>query len=81
MVGHATPLLWTDIARNSTNIKDCRLIIKRTVHEAAKLQAVEIRMFYLTDEMLKDIIKLDLAPGGGLPVFGNLQTGMSMLNT
>ena len=45
------------------------------------MQIMEISKFYLTYEMLKDIIKLDLALGGGLPVYENLQQGMSMLNT
>ena len=31
--------------------------------------------------MLKDIIKLDLAPGGDLPVWENLQRGMRIINT
>ena len=42
---------------------------------------MEIGKFYPTDEMLKDVIKLDVAPGGGLPVFTNLQREISMLNT
>ena len=45
------------------------------------MQIVEISKFYLTDDMLKGIIRLDLAPGGGLPVLDNLQRGMSILNT
>ena len=54
--------------------------IERTVQETVKMQIMEISKFYLTYEMLKDIIKLDLALGGGLPVYENLQQGMSMLN-
>ena len=42
---------------------------------------MEIGKFYPTDEMLKDVIKLDVKPGGGLSVFADLQWGMSMLNT
>ena len=32
------------------------------------------------DDMLKDVFKLDLTPEGGLPVFSNMQRGMSILN-
>ena len=33
------------------------------------MKSVEISKFHLTAKMLKDIIKLDLAPEGGLPVY------------
>ena len=59
MVGHAPSLLWTNITSNSTNMEDCRRIIRRAVIETSNLQAVEISKFYLTDDMLKDVIKLD----------------------
>ena len=49
--------------------------------ETAKQQGLEISKFYLPYAMLKDVIKLDFAPGGGLPMFVNLQQGMSILNT
>ena len=32
-------------------------------------------------DMLKDVVKLDFAPGEGLPIFPNLQHGMCILNT
>ena len=74
MVGNPPSLLWTEIEKNPTNVEDFRRIIKRAVNERARLQAMEISKFHLTDGMLKDIIKLDLAPGGGLPVFYDLAT-------
>ena len=72
MAGHAPPLIWTDTAKNSTNMEDCHLLIKTAVIDTAKQHGLEISKFYLTDGMLKDIIKLDFAPGGGLPVISNL---------
>ena len=81
MVGNPPSLLWTEIEKNPTNVEDFRRIIKRAVNERARLQAMDISKFHLTDDMLKDIIKLDLAPGGGLPVFTILQRGMIVLNT
>ena len=44
------------------------------------MQSINISKFYPTDDMLKNIIKLDLAPGGDLPVWENLQREMSILN-
>ena len=41
---------------------------------------MEIYTSLFTDEMLKDILKLDLAPGGSLPVWANLQQRMCILN-
>ena len=64
MVGDTLPLLWTDITSNSTNLEDCRRIIEQIVQETANMQSMEISKFYLTDDMLKDLIKLDLAPEG-----------------
>ena len=81
MVGNPPSLLWTEIEKNPTNVEDFRRIIKRAVNERARLQAMDISKFHLTDDMLKDIIKLDFAPGGDSPLISNLQQGMSILNT
>ena len=79
------PLILTDIGENLTNVKDLlRLIeIERAVADTASRQGLEMSKLYLTDDMLKDIVRLDLAlaPGGGLPVFSDLQHGMCILNT
>ena len=44
-------------------------------------QCVEINTFHPADEILKDIARLDLAPGGGLLVWSNLQHGMCILDS
>ena len=51
--------------KNLTNMEDLRQIIKRAVADTVSRQGLEIGMFYLMDDILKDTIKLDLAPGGG----------------
>ena len=80
MVSH--PLIWKKIVENSTKMEDLRRIIKQqAVADTASRQGLEISTFYLTDDMLKDIVRMDLAPGGGLPVFSNLQCGMCILHT
>ena len=61
-------------------MEDLRRVIERAVEDTAAEQAVEINTFHLTDNMLKDVIKLDVAPGGGLPVWPNLQRGVCILN-
>ena len=70
--GHAPPLLWTDIAKNSTNMEDCHRIIERAVTDTARNQGLEICKFYTIDNMLNNVIKFDFAPGWGLLVFVNL---------
>ena len=72
--------MWTDIVKHFTNMEDLRRFIGRAVKDTASEQAVEMNTFHLTDDMLKDVIKLDLAPGGGLPVWSNLHRGMCILN-
>ena len=42
---------------------------------------MEIYTFLFTDEMLKDILKLDFAPEGSLPVWSNPQRGMCIPNS
>ena len=54
------PLICMSIVKNSTNMEDLRRIIERTVANTASRQSLEISKFYLTDDMLKDIVKLDL---------------------
>ena len=76
----APPAVWSDIVKHSADMEDLRRIIGRAVEDVAAEQAVEINTFHLTDNMLKDVIKLDLMPGGGLPVWSNLQHGVCILN-
>ena len=47
----------------------------------ATQHCVEINTFHLTKDMLEDIVKQDLAPGGGLTVWSNLQCGMCILDS
>ena len=49
--------------------------------DTATQRYVEINTFHLTDDMLKDNVNMDLAPGEGLPVWSNLQRGMCILNS
>ena len=44
------------------------------------MQGVEISNIFLTNVILKDLIQLTLIPGGGLPVWENLQWGICILN-
>ena len=50
------------------------------MEDTAAEQAVEINTFHLMDDMLKDVIKLDVAPGGGQPVWSNFEHGVCILN-
>ena len=41
---------------------------------------MEITNIQITDDMLKDILKLDLAPGGNDPVWQTMMRGITILN-
>ena len=41
---------------------------------------MEITTIQFTDDMLKDILKLDFAPGGNEPVWQNMQKGVYILD-
>ena len=77
----APPKVWTDIAKNHANYEDLRRVIARHVAETANQMCMEIYTFQFTDDMLKDTLKLDVAPGGALPVWSNLQQGMCIVNS
>ena len=53
----ASPLIWMDIAKNSTNMEDLCRVIKRAVSDTVSHQGLEISKFYLTDDMLKYVVK------------------------
>ena len=63
------------------NMEDLQQILERAISNTESHQGLEISKFYLTDDTLKDVIKLDLTPGGELAVFLNLQRGMCIPNT
>ena len=73
-------ITWTDIAKHSTNMEDLQEVIGRAVADTSTQQCMEINTFHLTGDMLNDIVKIDLAPGWGLPVWFNLQHGICILN-
>ena len=58
------PIIWMEIAKHSTNMEDLQQVIGRAVADTASQHCVEINTFHLTDNMLKDIVRMDLAPGG-----------------
>ena len=60
--GNVRPFIWMDIANNFTNMEDLHQIIKRAVTDTARNQDLEISKSYLTDNMLKDVVRLDFAP-------------------
>ena len=60
-------------------MEDLQRIIGRAVEDAALEQDVETWTFHPTKKMLKDVIKLDVAPGWGLPVWSNLQWELCIL--
>ena len=66
--------------KHSASVEDLQQVIGRAVEDTAAEQAVEINTFHLMDDMLKDVIKLDVAPGGGQPVWSNFEHGVCILN-
>ena len=62
------PIIWTDIAKHSANMEDLQRVIGRAVADTATQQDLEINTFHIRDNVLKDIAKMNLAPGGGLLV-------------
>ena len=77
----APPKVWTDIAKHHANYEDLRYVIARHVAEIVDQMRMEIITFQFTDDMLKDILRLDVAPKGALQVWSNLQQGMCILNS
>ena len=59
------PIICTEIVKHLTNMEDLRRVIRRAVADTATQQYDKINTFHLTDDMLEDIVKMDLAPGGG----------------
>ena len=74
------PKIWTNITRRHENHEDLRRVIARHVAGTADQMRMEIYTFQSIYDMLKDIVRLDIAPRGSLPVWLNLQRGMCILN-
>ena len=67
------PPLWSDIKENHASIEDCQLLITKPIKVVALDLVIEINSFYLTDQMVKEIIGLMMAPGGLVPVWKMFQ--------
>ena len=66
------PKVWTDIATYHANHGDLRRIIASHVAGTVDQMCMKIYTFQFMDDMLKDILKLGVAPGGSLLVWFNL---------
>ena len=72
------PAVWDEIA-NTTSLDEVRVIIMDRMNNAKDELGVEISRIYLSSETLKDIKKLQFAPGD-TAVWETLEKGISMLS-
>ena len=74
------PPIWAVVEKHHANTVELPQLLIKKIDETAFNMRMEITTIQLTDDMLKDIFKLDFAPGGNKPVWQNMQRGICILN-
>ena len=74
------PEIWALVKKHQATAEDLQRILVRSVKDTAYNMHMEIHKFHFTDDMLKDIKNINVAPGGNEPVWHTLQRGICILN-